>query len=246
MTATHRSPAQHRPQPERLTPKRILRKLAPAMATLVLILPPLVAAQQPQTKPKKLYCWDEGGRRVCSDTLPASAVGHQRTEFDPKTGMAVNRVGRALTEAERAIAAREEEARRAEEARNRREMAMVVSYQTEQDLERAFRNRFELIEESLKGSAMAEVNLHKSLISLLRQANELELQSKPVGKPLREKIQGQHAELQALRALKLRQEAERAALDAEFKEALSRYRALKGQTAGGTAQAAPAPTPPGG
>ena len=129
---------------------------------------------------------------------------------------------------------------------------MVVSYQTEADLERAFRNRFELIEESLKGSAMAQTNLHRSLISLLRQANELELQSKPVGKVLREKIRTQHAELLALRTLQQRQEAERAALDAEFREALSRYRALKNPEAAGTATAGTAtagttaPAPPSG
>lgn len=234
MTATHRHSARHR--------------LSPVLATLALalVLPSVAGAQQPQTKPKKLYCWDEGGRRVCSDALPASAVGHQRTEFDPKTGMAVNRVGRALTAEERARAAEAEVARQAEEARSRREMAMVVSYQTEQDLERAFRNRFELIEESLKGSALALMNLHKSLVSLLRQANELELQSKPVGKVLRDKIHTQHSELQALRALKQRQEAERAALDAEFKEAMSRYRALKGQPTGSLAPTTPAPSTSGG
>jgi hypothetical protein len=230
MIATHRH-RQHRRLPSLLW--------LPAFA-IALALPHGGEAQQPSGKPKKLYCWDEGGRRVCSDSLPASAVGHQRTEFDPKTGMAVNRVGRALTEAERAQAAKEEEARKAEEDRARREMAMVVSYQTEADLERAFRNRFELIEESLKGSAMAQTNLHRSLISLLRQANELELQSKPVGKALREKIRGQHAELLALRALQQRQETERAALDVEFREALSRYRALKNASANGNAPAPPA------
>jgi hypothetical protein len=237
MIATHR----HR-QPHRLPGLFRLSVLALALA-----LPHAGGAQQPGAKPKKLYCWDDGGRRVCSDSLPASAVGHQRTEFDPKTGMAVNRVGRALNEAERAQAAKDEEARKAEEDRARREMAMVVSYQTEADLERAFRNRFELIEESLKGSAMAQTNLHRSLISLLRQANELELQSKPVGRVLREKIRTQHAELLALRTLQQRQEAERAALDAEFREALSRYRALKNPETAATATAGTtAPAPPSG
>lgn len=235
MIATHRHRQSHRmPGLFRLS-----------LLALALALPHAGGAQQqPGAKPKKLYCWDEGGRRVCSDSLPASAVGHQRTEFDPKTGMAVNRVGRALTEAERAQAAKDEEARKAEEDRARREMAMVVSYQTEADLERAFRNRFELIEESLKGSAMARTNLHRSLISLLRQANELELQSKPVGKVLREKIRTQHAELMALRALQQRQEAERAALDAEFREALSRYRALKNPETAATATAGTTATAP--
>lgn len=187
---------------------------------------PLANAQQ-KPKEKKLYCWDEGGHRVCSDALPASAIGRQRTEFDQNTGTAVKHVARELTADERARAAIEDEAQKIEAQRHRREMAMVVSYETEDDLKRAFSDRFELVEESLKGSALALTNLHASLISLLRQANELELQSKPVSKTIREKIINQHAELEALRALKLRQETERAALNSDFETAMSRYRVLK-------------------
>ena len=212
--------------------------LAMGMATLV--------AAQEKPKERKLYCWDEGGRRVCSDALPASAVGRQRTEFDSKTGMSVNRMGREMNAEERARAAVEEEARKADAQRARREMAMVVSYETEEDLKRSFRNRFELVEESLKGSELALVNLHESLLSLLRQANALELESKPVGKVLRDKIQNQHAELQGLRALKQRQQAERAALAAEFQEALARYRVLKGAKGGSQTQAAATAPPTGG
>ena len=187
------------------------------------------AGAQPKPKDKKLYCWDEGGRRVCSDALPAAAIGRQRTEFDQNTGTATKRVARELTFEERARAALEEEAQNIQAQRNRREMAMVVSYETEADLQRAFGERTELVEESLKGSEMALVNLHKSLINLLRQANELELQSKPVGKSMRDKIQQQHAELQGLRALKQRQLAERAVVNSQFQDALGRYRTLKAE-----------------
>ena len=230
MSATHRLSLRHR--------------LPLALTALALALPvvlPTGAIAQQKDKPKKLYCWNENGRKVCSDSLPASAVGHQRIERNTSTGTALSQVDRALSPEERARAAVEAEQKKAEEDRARREMAMVVSYQTEQDLERAFRNRFELIEESLKGSEMALVNLHKSLVSLLRQANELELQSKPVGKALRTKIETQHGELLALRTLKQRQLAERAALDAEFQQALSRYRALKQAQDVASAATTPAP-----
>ena len=198
-----------------------------------------IASAQQKPKERKLYCWDEGGRRVCSDALPASAVGRQRTEFDTKTGTSVNRLGREMTAEERARAALEDEKLKADAVRARREMAMVVSYDTEEELKRSFSNRFELVEESLKGSELALVNLHNSLVSLLRQANALELESKPVTNLLRRKILTQHAELQALRALKQRQETERAALNAEFQEALARYRVLKNPQSA----AAPAPAP---
>lgn len=211
------------------------RRLVLAAMVALACLGSAPAQQRPASTPTakgKLYCWEEGGHHVCSDTLPPSAVGRARTEFDTSTGSTVSQVGRQLTAEEQQRAAAEAQARKAQEALARREMAMVMSYQTENDLERSFRNRFELIEESLKGSKLALANLHNSLISLLQQANELELQARPVGKVMREKIRTQHAELQALRALKLRQEAERVALDAEFKEVLSRYRTLKAEREG--------------
>lgn len=223
----HPRPPLHRPMP---------RLLAAALTLGVVSL----AGAQPKPPDKKLYCWEEGGRRICSDALPASAVGRQRTEFDQITGTATRRLGRELTPEERARAAIEDEARKVEEQRKRREMAMVVSYETEEDLKRAFRERFDLVEESLKGSELALVNLHKSLISLLRQANELELQSKPVNKPMREKIREQHAELQALRAMKQRQLVERDTVNSDFEQALERYRALKGAKDG---NASVLPTP---
>lgn len=226
------------PRHRRAAPTRLALAVVVALACAL----PAAAQQRAASTPTakgKLYCWEEGGHHVCSDALPPSAVGRARTEFDPRTGSAVKQVGRQLTAEEQARAEAEAQARKAQEAQTRREMAMVMSYQTEADLERAFRNRFELIEESLKGSALALVNLHNSLISLLQQANELELQSKPVGKVLREKIRTQHAELQALQALKQRQQAERVALDAEFREALLRYRTLKAERAGIAPAAAP-------
>jgi hypothetical protein len=155
----------------------------------------------------------------------------------------VNRLAREMTAEDRARAAIEEEKLRADAQRARREMAMVVSYDSEEDLKRSFSHRFELVEVSLKGSELALVNLHNSLVSLLRQANALELESKPVGNVLRKKILTQHAELQGLRALKQRQETERAALNAEFQSALSRYRVLKGVQQGTAATPPPAPAP---
>lgn len=202
------------------------------------------ALAQQQKPQKKLYCWDEGGRRVCGDTLPASAAGAQRTEFDQRTGTATNRVSRALTDEERAQAAAQAEAQRAAADQLRREQAMVQVYDTEDDLKRAFQNRFELADESLKASALARKNLQASLIVLLQQANELELSGKPVPKKLRDKIQGQHRDLLALEALQQKQATERASLQQEFDQAVTRYRELKNATnPGATASAAPAATP---
>src|SRR3546814_17752408 len=67
-----------------------------------------------------------------------------------------------------------------EAAAMRRDLAMVESYATQDDLRRAYGERITLVEESLKTSRLGLVNLRQSLLSLLRQAADLELQSKPV------------------------------------------------------------------
>ena len=60
-------------------------------------------AQTAAPAQKKIYCWDEGGRRVCGDALPASAVDRARTEISAKSGMTTGKVDRALTDAERGL-----------------------------------------------------------------------------------------------------------------------------------------------
>ena len=45
------------------------------------------AAQTPANADRKVYCWDEGSRRVCGDALPASAVDAARTEISARSGM---------------------------------------------------------------------------------------------------------------------------------------------------------------
>ncbi len=194
------------------------------------------SASAQKSDEKKLYCWNEGGRKVCSDSLPSSAVNQQRTEINQKSGTAISQVSRALNQAEREQAALAQKAADNDAEQHRRDMAMIQSYDTELELQRAFRNRFELLDESLKSSKLARTNQHNNLLVMLRQANELELLSKPVGKGLIEKIRTQHNELKVLAALEQRQQQERASLDNEFQAALARYRDIK--------LAAPASTPP--
>ena len=72
---------------------------------LLLALAPLALAQTPGAPAKKLYCWNENGRKVCGDALPANAVDSARTEISAKSGLATGRVDRALSAEERAAAA---------------------------------------------------------------------------------------------------------------------------------------------
>jgi hypothetical protein len=194
-----------------------------------------VAAQQAG---KKLYCWNENGRKVCGDALPASAADSARTEISARSGLKTGQVARALTDAERATAAQQAEAERqaaiAEEARQRREHAMVESYTTEEELMRAFEHRITLLDETVKASSLGVTGLRQSLVSLLQRASEAELAGKPVPAPLAASIQTQHQQLLRQQAALVRQRGERAAIDGELASALKRYRELK----------VPATTPP--
>ena len=102
-----------------------------------------------------------------------------RTEISAKSGRTLDTVGRALTPDERAAAA--QQAQQAQQAANqrmqeqRRDLAMVDSYATEADLRRAYGDRAELLDESIKASVLGLQNLHQSLLNLLTRAADDEL-----------------------------------------------------------------------
>ncbi|TWI13636.1 hypothetical protein [Aerolutibacter ruishenii] len=191
----------------------------------------IAPAAAQQAGGKKLYCWNENGRKVCGDALPASAADAARTEISARSGLKTGQVARALTEAERAAAGQQAEADRlsavAEEERVRREQAMVESYTTEEELMRAFEHRITLLDETVKASSLGITGLRQSLVSLLRRAGEAELAGKPVPAPLTASIQSQHQQLVRQQAMLVRQREERATMDAELAGALKRYRELK-------------------
>ena len=135
---------------------------------------------------KKIYCWNEGVRKVCGDALPASASNSARTEISSRSGLTTGRMDRALTGSERSAAeVAAEVARKQAEAlalQQRRDLAMVESYMTEADLRRAYGERTILLDETLKASKLGLSNLRLSLLALLRQAGDRELGGEPVGK----------------------------------------------------------------
>lgn len=199
------------------------------LGTLLVMLASHALAQKSPTK--KLYCWNENGRKVCGDALPADAVDSARTEISAKSGLATGRVDRALSADERAAAAAQAEldqqAALAKEARLRREMAMVESYASETELRRAYEHRISLSEGTVKASQMSVTGLRQSLLTLLRRAGESELAGKAVGKPLAENILTQHGELLRQQGMLVQQQREAGEIEGEFANALERYRALK-------------------
>jgi hypothetical protein len=211
-----------------------------ASALLLLAFAGSAVAQQGKPQGKKLYCWNENGHRTCGDALPPGATDLARTEISAKSGMTTSEVGRALTGAERAAAAAAREqaavAAAAAVASKRRDMAMVESYATEADLRNAYGERIALLDDALKASALGESNLRRSLVTLLDQANNLELSGRPVPPPLLGKLRTQHADLLKQQRIMAEQRTERASLDGELADALARYRSIKNPDA---AQLAP-------
>jgi hypothetical protein len=201
----------------------------------------LHAADTPQ---KKLYCWNEGGRKVCGDALPSTAVDAARTEINSRSGMATAAMGRALTPAERAAAAlqakAEADAAAAAAAEQRRLMAMVETFATEDDLRRAFDARVSLNRDAVKTARMGIDGLRQSLVQLLRRAGEAELNGKPVPKKLAGDIHGQHAQLLAQQASLATLQRESMTIQAQMQEAVSRYRELKPQPQAALPMATPA------
>jgi hypothetical protein len=201
-------------------------------AALLAALATQAVAQKAAAPAKKLYCWNENGQKVCGDALPSTAVDSARTEISARSGLLTGRVDRALTDEERAAAAAQAEIERQAaleaEARRRRELAMVESYASEDDLRRAYEHRLSLSEGTLKAARMAVAGLRQSLLSMLHRASEAELMGRPVAQPLTESIRTQHAELLRQQRLLVQQEREAGEIESNFADALARYRELKG------------------
>lgn len=198
---------------------------------LLLLASTTSAIAQQKSAGKKLYCWNQGGQRICGDALPPGATDLARTEISASSGVTTGSVARALTDAERAAAADAQKQAAMDAldaaARARRDLAMVESYDTEDDLRKAYGERISMLDDALKASMMGEANLRRSLVSLLDQANNLELAGKPVPAPLQGKLRAQHADLVKQQRIKGEQRVERAGLDGELVDALARYRAFK-------------------
>ena len=207
------------------------RRTLGAALLLALVAPATGLAQRASkapAAPKKLYCWDEGGRRVCGDALPADAVDNARTEINARSGLPTARMCRALTPEERVAAeaaARQAAAEAAAvEAAKRRDIAMVESYNSEAELRRAFQHRITLMDETVQASQYGIKGLRQSLVSLLRRAGQAELSGDKVPKDLATTIRTQHDELMRQPALLVEHKRNRREVEGDLAAALQRYR----------------------
>lgn len=183
-------------------------------------------------KPKKLFCWNQGNERICSDALPQDAVNAAREEFSVNSGLRRGEVQRAMTEEERAGAAVEAAQRRldlaAEQTRQRTEQAMLSTYENEADLRRVFVERTGILDNNIQTAHYNVASLRDALVTLLSTAGNRELAGSPVADKQAAEIRERHTELLAQKRMQASFEQQRIALDAEIEETLQRYRLLKG------------------
>ncbi|MET4617974.1 hypothetical protein ABIA71_003577 [Stenotrophomonas sp. 2619] len=185
-----------------------------------------------EAKAKKLYCWNKGSERICSDTLPQEAINNAREEFSATSGLRRGEVERTLTEEERADAAVAAAQRQldlaAEETRQRTEQAMLSTYENENDLRRVFVERTGIIDNNVQTARYNVASLRDALVSLLGTAGDRELAGQPVIEKHAASIRQRHTELVAQLRMQNSFEQQRRALDVEIEETLQRYRLLKG------------------
>jgi len=224
----------------------MMRNPSKTGATALLALAALALPALAQNKPeagKKLYCWDEGGRRICSDTLPAEAVNNAREEFNARSGLRSAEVQRALTVEERAdaelAAAQAQVDAAAAETRRRTEQAMLSTYGSEDALRRVFNERAAIVDNNIKTAAYNVASLREALATQLSTAGDRELAGQKVSDKQAGDIRQRHAELLAQLRLQAAFEQQRRALDVEVAETLARYRELKGIAAPAETAAAP-------
>lgn len=179
---------------------------------------------------KKLYRWtDAQGEVHYTDALPPEAASDARDTLN-NAGRAVDHTERALTEDERAAreaeAAAADEARRLAEEKAKVDAVLVASYPSEVELERAYKERFGLIEQSVESARSGIRSQEKSLTDLLSHAGDLERNGKPIPKTVIESIGKTRARVADQRSYLAKREEERIALRKEYEDVLARYRHL--------------------
>jgi hypothetical protein len=186
-----------------------------------------VAAQE-----KKIYRWvDKDGKVQISDQLPPDAVDKARKEYNAKTGSLKNDVQSQLSPAEKAAAEQQAQAEAAAmaeaEKAKRIEQGMLVNYETEQDLQRFFDERTDLLKQTIISLKASIQSRRAVLISTLNELGEAEMNGQALDAGKLKML----AETQTLVAKQTEQRdrlnVSYRALQAEFALTLEKYRSMK-------------------
>ena len=205
---------------------------------------------------KKFYRWvDKNGKVQISDQLPPEAVNQARTEINTKGSSTISgTVDRALTAEERAAqalqATTDAEAKKISDQQKRVEDAMLINYATEDDLRRTYKERIDLLKQTIESTDISIKSIRSSLTGMLAQASESELAKRPIDAVRTKQIQEMHHELIKQQTSQLASHSDVKTMEEEFSVVLARYRELRGTgtptpatSASPSAAPAPAQTP---
>lgn len=210
---------------------------------VALALPMQAHGQQRGATAKKIYCWDEGGKRVCGDALPPEAAGAAREEISTRTGLTTRQVERALTAEERAALAEREAVQEVQQMtqaeRARKARALVASYNSAEAVRQSYQERISLAQARLDSTRQGIEQTRPHIVRLLRTAGDIELAGNKVPPKQAEAIMKVRANMVAMQRQAQMQEREITQIEAERAEAVALYlefsQADAGNPAGATA-----------
>jgi len=189
-----------------------------------------------QAQEKKIYRWvDKSGKVHISDQLPPEAVDQARKEYSASSGTLKGDVQHQLTPAERALAQQqaqlEAEALAQAEKAKRIEQGMMINFETEQDLQRSFDERTDLLQQTITSLKASIQSRRAVIISILNELSDLELQGKPLPEAKIIQVKSNHALITKQGAQMARMSKNFEALKGEFAATMERYRQLKSGSA---------------
>jgi DNA polymerase I-like protein with 3'-5' exonuclease and polymerase domains len=210
------------------------------------IIASLLAGSLNAQEKKKLYRWvDKDGKVQISDQLPPEAVNQARKEINSK-GQSIGTVDRALTDAERSAqadqAAAEALAKKDADQKKMIEDAMLINYATEDDLRRTYKERIDLLQQTIESTDISIKSIRGSLTGMLAQASETELAKRPADIARTKQIQDMHAELLKQQAAQVSSFNDVKSMENELAAVLARYRELRSTATTPPAASAPAAT----
>ncbi|MBI2398595.1 MAG: DUF4124 domain-containing protein [Xanthomonadales bacterium] len=187
----------------------------------------------------KLYKWvDEKGNVHYSDKVPPEAAKLARKEMN-EAGVTVKQVERAKTQEELAAEAaqkiKDEEARKIAEAQAQADRALMLSYNTEDDLIRAREQELGVIDANMATAKLTMASQEKNLSELLAHAADYERNKKPVPKNVADSIASVRAQIESQQKSLTEREASKETVRLDYEAKLARWRELAAKSAADSA-----------
>lgn len=190
-----------------------------------------IVAGQEKAPEKKIYRWvDKNGKIQISDQLPPEAVTQARKEYSANSGMLKKEVNplTATQQAQADKAARERaEALEKADQTKRIEQGMLVNYETEEELQRFFEDRTDLLNQTIISLGASIQSRRAQMIRVLNEQSDAELAGTRAPEDKSAWLKTNHQELNALNLQMKEMDAHLKSLQGEFDAILKKYREMK-------------------